>query len=1122
MPIPLERARTVLSELQAPRLVHLFAQAHAKHVLHEVLELLRNFPAFDPNLEDKVTFAAYGLLAAGCSVVEQGDRAGGALALDRAASLLHYIHGPLARDSRESSFHVFVAAMAFYAAGHYSRAFVAIRAVEEHTPAARIIAAFLRKDIAALIDRLNEVLLRDPPQFEDQVDLDEWAITVAVSRAIAVALEFTFAGAADALSFADEQLRDASLIASTGSHPAWWWVVRLLRLMLQDLGEASPWRVLPPYFGPGPGDALGRYVRLLAFARRPVTELWLSQRAALPLTLHPTKCGAVINLRTGAGKTRVAELAILQTLLAEPTARILYLAPFRSLALEVEQTLSATFPWLGYEVSHLYGGSRVSSVDTELAAESTITIATPEKARALFRAAPELFEDSKLVIMDEGHLIGPDKRYVRNELFVDHLRCLVRATGARLLLLSAVLPNPRELAEWVTGDPDAVASSPWKPSAERFGLLRWNGSRVRIDWQGEVTSFNPSFVEAKRLGFGRRRKPFPNNKNEAVAAAAVRLGAIGPVMIFTGRAVSVPTLARAALLALGEAPEDHPWPGHEWRVFEAVCQEELDPNAVEVRAARAGVVCHSNRLTPQVRLALEHLMRSEPPKIIVATTTLAQGVNVGISSVIVATPYIGDRKIIDKRDFWNICGRAGRAFVDGEGKILYAIDETRERWQTEKDEALARSYFDAGAGDRVESGLLFVVRRLRRIADRAGVSFELLLELAANNDFSRLADAAKTCEEICDLLDDELLALHVDPVVNPGADEPAAWVEQVFRDSLAALQARSGGSKAETEDVLAFLRARADSAVRRVSQAARKAVVSSGLPLSVALRAHGNLEVFSAVADSYTGDDETLSALAPAVRVIEEWARDHAGPVTGDMPDVAKLDALRVGWLGGVGLQALSTLERDAKAIAREFYGYQLPWIIHAASQQLRYSEESERADALAKIALLVELGLPTDLAARIFLAGVRSRAAATELAALNVAFGSSISQIRRKLRTSEFADRLRLLVSEATAGWVDLMVEDAARRRADPVPQFPPFTAPGARDTDQVDILHARKMGDRFFLCTPDGRVRITVEPTDDLPFDQVANDARVVFVRVDSTWRMEVRDPRVTQPRNSAITDE
>jgi replicative superfamily II helicase len=117
--------------------------------------------------------------------------------------------------------------------------------------------------------------------------------------------------------------------------------------------------------------------------KRPVAELWASQRAALPLALNVANNGAVINLRTSAGKTRVEELAILQTLLADPAARVFYLAPFRSLALEVEYTLAASFTDLGYGVSHLYGGARVSAVDTELAAESAITIATPEKAGKL-------------------------------------------------------------------------------------------------------------------------------------------------------------------------------------------------------------------------------------------------------------------------------------------------------------------------------------------------------------------------------------------------------------------------------------------------------------------------------------------------------------------------------------------------------------------------------------------------------------------------------------------------------------------------------------------------------------------------------------------------------------------
>lgn len=1109
MTIPLQQARALIASLQTPQIATLFAQGHAKHVLHEVREAPKNFPAFDPNLDDKVTFSAYALLAAGCSLAEQGERIEGADAMECAASLLRYVHGPTANTSRESSFHVLVSSMAFYAASHYSRAFVTIRSIEEQTPAARIVGAFLRKEVDSLINRLNEVLLRDTPEFDDQSDLNEWAMTVAIARAVALALEFIFTGDDETLAFADNQLTYAGTVASRGGHAAWWWVIRLLRLMLADLEDASLWRVLPPYFG-GLSDLLGRYVRLQAFAKHPVAELWISQRAALPLALDTNNRGGVIYLRTSAGKTRVAELAILRTLVADPTARIFYLAPFRSLALEVEHTLAATFRWLGYGVSHLYGGSRVSSVDTELVADSSITIATPEKARALLRASPELFENVKLLIVDEGHLIGASERFVRNEVFLDHLRVLAQETGARFLLLSAVLPNPRELAEWVTGDPSAVAISSWKPSAERFGFLRWDGLRVRIDWLGDVRSFNPSFVEAGPLGFGNRLKPFPSNKTEAVAASAVRLSAIGPVMIFTGRAVSVPTFAEAVLLAFGEAPPVHAWLDHEWRVFEAICREELKPDAIELRAARAGVVCHSNRLPPQVRLALEHLMRSRPPRIIIATTTLGQGVNVGISTVIVANPYIGS-ETIDKRDFWNICGRAGRAYVDGEGKILYAIDETREPRQIKNDIRLANAYFEGAGGDRVESGLLFVVRWLRHIAAEAGVTFDVLLELAANNDFSQLGANAGDVERICDLLDDELLAIHADPTVNPLEREPEQWVEQVFRSSLAAIQARAEGSEELGDRVIEFLKARARSTLRRVPSGARHAVVSSGLPLSVAIRAHESIEIFSLIAEACVGESPAFAAVVAAVRAIEDWARRHAVAVTGTMPNAWKLDTIRDGWLSGTALQILSTRVPDAREIARDLYGRQLPWIIHAAAQQLRSAGKGDKADALARLALLVELGVPSDRAARIFLAGVRSRAAAVELAGLETNLGASIRQISHNLRDSDFVNSIRELVSEETVRWLDLMVADGARWRGVRVPEFPVFTF-STRET--ANVLHARRLGNRTFLATIDGMTRIEVSSTPDFPFDRIANDPRIAFEKVDGTWTMVIRDPRLEPP--------
>ena len=81
-------------------------------------------------------------------------------------------------------------------------------------------------------------------------------------------------------------------------------------------------------------------------------------------------------------------------------------------------------------------------------------------------------------------------------------------------------------------------------------------------------------------------------------------------------------MAEAVLLSLGPEAPGHPWPATEWRLLEAVCKEELGDNSLELKAARFGVVCHSNTLPPQVRIAVEKLMAKCTPRIIVATTTL--------------------------------------------------------------------------------------------------------------------------------------------------------------------------------------------------------------------------------------------------------------------------------------------------------------------------------------------------------------------------------------------------------------------------------------------------------------------------------------------------------------------
>lgn len=1110
MSLPVENALLLAQSMRSASIRNLIAQSKAKQVLREVREIPANFPNFEPELDDRVTFVAYALLAAGCSLIERGETSEGYAELYTASDILESAHRTEIANQQASALHCLIGAMAFYACGQYSRAFVLIKNVEEVTPSAGILAAFLRKDRPKLISKLNAVLLRQPPEFDDSHQFDDWALTICVARAVSLATEYAISGQAGLLANADAVLCDAISISEGGSHPAFWWLARLLRLMLKDYAKGTLWSVLPPFFGPDGTAQVDSYVKLLAFLKPPVIELWQSQIAALQLALNPQNRGGVINLRTSAGKTRVAELAILQTLKADPNAKVLYLAPFRSLAFEMERTFSKTLSPLGYHVSHLYGGSRFSGVDRELVNEGHITIATPEKAKAMLRAAPELFESVKLVVIDEGHLLGDNERNVRNELFLEHLRLLARQRGARILLLSAVLPNAEDLAAWVGGDADALVKSNWKPSAERFGTLRWKKSGVSIEWLGGERCFNPHFVEFKEVPKGKKKtRAFPETKTEAVAATAARLAELGPVLIFAGQARWVPSMAKAVLLAFGSNAPVHDWPETEWNILEAVCKEELGDDSFELAAARVGIICHSNKLPPQVRISIEKLMAKYPPRIIVATTTLGQGVNIGISSVIVATTSIGTLQI-SKRDFWNICGRAGRAFVDGEGKILFAMDMTGKPWQVKAAEAAAKSYFDITNLDQVESGLLQLVQYIHQLAVSAGIPFETLLELVANDSFDRCGQEKANIEGLVDWIDDQLLALHV----AYKGDDPALvvdWVDDAFRDSLAAIQERNRTELGRDGQLIGFLKARAAGVLHKIpSPNARRAVIASGLPLSVGITAFNQLNVFREMVDRYLNDITNEDALGGLVLEFETWARENAKTIVKEMPGQEQLDKIRPQWLVGGSLQKIvETCGDESTDICTNLYGYQLPWLFHSIAQKLDKSVEENRVEALAKVGLLVELGLPTEAAAKVFLAGVRSRAASVELSAFVTDPSASVSRIRNALLDPAIVTALSASVSESTLEWLQLLSAEHGTPEVVP-PQCARFRLDAP---DGVNILHARHLqpGNHFYLCSTDARFKYAVQPTEEMPFDKIADDQRFVFSRDGDAWVQQCRDPRI-----------
>ena len=90
-----------------------------------------------------------------------------------------------------------------------------------------------------------------------------------------------------------------------------------------------------------------------------------------------------------------------------------------------------------------------------------------------------MLDDIGLIVLDEGHLIGPSERELRYEILVQRLLRRQDADQRRIVCLSAILPDGEQLDDltaWVRSDADGEpVKSGWRPTRQRFGTLAWGG-----------------------------------------------------------------------------------------------------------------------------------------------------------------------------------------------------------------------------------------------------------------------------------------------------------------------------------------------------------------------------------------------------------------------------------------------------------------------------------------------------------------------------------------------------------------------------------------------------------------------------------------------------------------------
>ncbi|MEU7530920.1 DEAD/DEAH box helicase [Saccharothrix sp. NPDC042600] len=341
----------------------------------------------------------------------------------------------------------------------------------------------------------------------------------------------------------------------------------------------------------------------------------------------------LITAPTGAGKTAIGMLAVLRTILEEGR-KAAWLVPQRSLTDELDRELES---WRaqGLRVERLSGEY---AVDVERVRAADLWVATTEKFEAICRAASlqAALGEVGCMVVDEIHLLGTPGRGALLEAL------LARVRGAdspvRIVGLSATVSNAAEVAEWLEAD---LVATTWRPS--------------RVTWQLPTVPAASGFAAAARM------------REQVVVDLTTRHTAEqGSVLVFCGSKRNVRSTAMAIAAERGA-------PVH------SVAADDVD--GLTRVCAEVGVRMHYADY--EHKHAAERAFRDRKADVLVATSTVAAGVNLPARAVIVRDTTVGGEPM-DTSMVLQMFGRAGRIGAgETEGWSYLVVDEhQRAAWQT--------------------------------------------------------------------------------------------------------------------------------------------------------------------------------------------------------------------------------------------------------------------------------------------------------------------------------------------------------------------------------------------------------------------------------------------------------
>jgi replicative superfamily II helicase len=498
-----------------------------------------------------------------------------------------------------------------------------------------------------------------------------------------------------------ENARKAALAARAGQVLDF---ANLLRFGATKLALNSIWHHVA-----GIGKGVEAFAKqLMARGReRPLFEMWPAQQEALgSRLLDPYPRAILVEMPTSAGKTLLAEFSIVQTH-ALAAGTIVYVVPTRALVNQVTRDLRSNLGPLGLKIEQAVPAFEMDpSEEKLLGVEQDVLVTTPEKLDLLFRKDHPVTKEIALVVADEAHCIADGTRGARLELVLGMVKR--ERPEARFLLLSPFVPGSDELLTWLGGNRTVPPIRvDWRPSRRIVGALCVTGRKPnrQLTFETLKAADNVDVSPGRVVALGK----YHSESDQPTLKGIVRNGVNafrsrgGILVLCKGPGT---TVTRANELSK-HAPKVELTP--ELQAARHYVMAELGEDSSLATCLEHGVAYHHAGLSHETRWLIEGLIRRRQVSIICGTTTLAQGVNFPISTVLVETLKKGKNAKLSYADFWNIAGRAGRALMDSTGVVAFPIHEAAKRLECD--------VFLRNEAREVASQLANIVSRLDSIGD---------------------------------------------------------------------------------------------------------------------------------------------------------------------------------------------------------------------------------------------------------------------------------------------------------------------------------------------------------------------------------------------------------------------